>query len=118
MFHDSDCVNVSIVLPVTLLYCIIPDNKLLLVYIFIILFTTVFKNITNTVFLFRSKNFFNDIFFYLMCTGVLPACYVGCEGIRSCGTGVTNDLKQPYGCWELDLGPWQVQQVLLTRLPL
>lgn len=36
------------------------------------------------------------------------------EGVRSLGTGVTDDCEPPHWCWELNPGPLQEQQVLLT----
>ena len=46
--------------------------------------------------------------------------YVHCvleEIIRSSGPGVTEDYELPCGCWELNSGPLQEQQVLLTTEP-
>lgn len=40
---------------------------------------------------------------------VLPAWM--CNGARSFGTGITDSCKLPRGCWELNLGPLEEQQV-------
>ena len=36
------------------------------------------------------------------------------EGIRSPGTGVTDDYEPPCGCWESNLGPLEEHPVFLT----
>ena len=36
------------------------------------------------------------------------------DSIRFPGNGVTDGCEMPCGCWELNLGPLQKQQVLLT----
>lgn len=35
------------------------------------------------------------------------------EGVRSCGTGVTDSCEPPCGCWESNSSPLQKQSVLL-----
>jgi len=34
------------------------------------------------------------------------------EGVGYNGTGLMNGSELPYGCWELNLGPLQEQEVL------
>jgi hypothetical protein len=36
-----------------------------------------------------------------------------CEGVRSPGTGVTDNCELSCGCWDLNLGPLEEQPVLL-----
>ena len=75
----------------------------------------------------------NDIiffrfFFIFTCMGVLPAwmsvhhMHAWCpsrpeEGIRCPGTEVTDCWKQPCVCWDLNPGPLQKEQGLLTAEP-
>jgi hypothetical protein len=40
-----------------------------------------------------------------------------CEGVRSPGTTVIDKCELPCGCWELNLGLLEEQQVLLTTEP-
>ena len=39
------------------------------------------------------------------------------KGVGSPGTRVTNSCELPCGCWELNPGPLQEQQVFLTTEP-
>lgn len=39
------------------------------------------------------------------------------EKVASLGTGVMGGCESPCGCWELNLGPLQDEQVLLTTQP-
>lgn len=68
-----------------------------------------------------------DIYFCLLCKGVLPACVyaqysnVWClgrtkEGTRSPGTGII-DCKLPHGCREPTVVPLQEHQLFLTTEP-
>ena len=52
-----------------------------------------------------------------MYIGVLTVCM--CEGVRPPETGVAELLccELPCECWELNLGPWEEQLVLLTTEP-
>lgn len=49
-----------------------------------------------------------------MCFPCMYSCEPGAEAITSPRTGVTNGWKPPSGCWELNLGPWKQQPVILT----
>jgi hypothetical protein len=40
-----------------------------------------------------------------------------CEGVRSPGTGVIDRFKLPCVCWELNPGPLEEQDMLLTIEP-
>lgn len=54
-----------------------------------------------------------------MCLGILPESMVVMklqESIITPGTGITDSCKLPCGGWELYLGPWAEQSVLLTAL--
>jgi hypothetical protein len=39
------------------------------------------------------------------------------EGVGSPWTGITENCKQPCGCWELNAGPLEEQKVLLLTEP-
>ena len=55
-----------------------------------------------------------------MCLGILPESMVVMkpqESIITPGTGITDSCKLPCGGWELNLGPWAEQSVLLTADP-
>jgi E3 ubiquitin-protein ligase NEDD4 len=43
--------------------------------------------------------------------------YICLRGVKSPGTGVTDSCELPCGFWELNLGPLEKQQVLLTAEP-
>ena len=51
-----------------------------------------------------------------MCICASPNSYL-CEGVRSPGTGVTDNCELPCGYWELNPGPLEEQAVLLTAEP-
>jgi len=62
-----------------------------------------------------------ECFYLYVCMHVHPVC-AWClrrseEGIRSPGTGDKEGCEPPCGFWELNLGPLQEQQVLLTTEP-
>ena len=57
------------------------------------------------------------MYFVCLCVCELFVCLVPVEAIRSLGTGVTDSCEQPCGCWELNLGPLEEQEMLLTTEP-
>ena len=62
-----------------------------------------------------SSLFCVPLFCLYMCVfTVLGDCWGPEEGIRSPGTGVTNNCKLLYSCWESNLDPLEEQPVLLT----
>lgn len=67
------------------------------------------------------------LIWFFMYVYALPVCVYGhyiCvwslqrsqEGIGGPGTRVTNGCEIPCGCWKLDLGPSQEQQVLSRKI--
>lgn len=62
--------------------------------------------------------------FHFMFTGVLPTCVSlyhmhivalkAREGVGSPGTDVTVGYKLPHTCWNLNLGPFKEQEVLIA----
>lgn len=52
---------------------------------------------------------------YIPCAHLVPESLE--EGIRSPGTGITDNCEQSRGCYELNLGPLQEQQAFLSTEP-